>query len=459
MKRGIYILILLFVFKPSELLPQDSSEGAGHDLFFGFVRAGIYAQYNKEDDLIKIPTSYYELALKSDLTNSRNLRFYGDLRLRYGSEFNEEVFRPEIREAYIKYYTRRWELTAGQQIIKWGYSDFSSFTSKLNPQNLISRSPDSEDMDLGNTGLKLSVSPTDIFSIDAVLMPFYRGSVLLTDPFILPDYVELKSLDGIRTDKLRLSYGLRSVLRLRGIDTYISWFDGYDPMPGISLESFTLDFSGPVPAPGVKMAIKSYQTKTISAGFESVAGKVGIRGEISLNMPDKATERIEYMPLKEVNWAAGFDFASGNLRFYGEYSGKYVLDYFEPLADPVLGADLDMASLAALMSIPGFNPEAYIREQTYSFNRLYNNQLEKQYHNISGRIEGDFLYGKFAPSVTTRYNITTCDLYVLTSVVYKPADGIKIGLSWDYLGGRKNSLFDLADEYLKGVNISFRADF
>ena len=90
-----------------------------------------------------------------------------DLRFRYGSEFREPVNRLDLREGYIDVYGKKWDLSAGQQIIKWGRADFTNPTSKLNPQNFVSRSPDREDMDLGNLLSSVNWYPSDLMSLAA----------------------------------------------------------------------------------------------------------------------------------------------------------------------------------------------------------------------------------------------------------------------------------------------------
>ena len=123
--------------------------------------------------------------------NGINYKALADLRFRYGSEFREPVNRFDIREGYVKVYGKKWDWSAGQQIIKWGRADFTNPTSKLNPQNFVSRSPDREDMDLGNLLSSVNWYPSDLMSPGSSCRTFYRPSVLLIDPIPLPENVTL----------------------------------------------------------------------------------------------------------------------------------------------------------------------------------------------------------------------------------------------------------------------------
>ena len=65
----------------------------------------------------------------------------------------------------------------------------------------------------------------------------------------------------------------------------------------------------------------------------------------------------------------------------------------------MIGTETDFSQLAALLAIPGFDLEDYVKQQVGAFNRLYNNQLNQYYHSAGLRVEADMIYGKLLPSV------------------------------------------------------------
>ena len=103
-------------------------------------------------------------------------------------------------------------------------------------------------------------------------------------------------------------------------------------------------------------------------------------------------------------------------------------DYTPASAEPLIGTELDISQMAALLAIPGFNIEDYVKLQVGAFNRLYNNQLKRYYHSVGLRVEADFIYGKLLPSVMSMYNFTSHDLLVIPEIKIKPADGLAITL-------------------------------
>ena len=462
--KGIFSACIIFSlpFLISGQETGDSSSISGKDqgrMIYGFIRGGFYGDLKENTGKQFISSAFSDLGLKIESNNRGNYKAFADLRFRYGAEFHEPVNTINIKEAFVEYTGRKWEISAGQKIIKWGRADFTNPTSKLNPQNYISRSPDREDMDMGNLLSSLKWYPSEFINFQAVVVPLYRSSVLLIDPIPLPDNVIINQLDKIVTDKEMTSYGLKTDLHFRGIDLSASWFEGYDPIPGASLRSFSIDLSNPAPVTTTTIQMTPYKTRVIGFDFESTLGIVGIRGEAAWLTPVLSYKTHEFIPLPEVKWVTGMDFSSGTWRITGEYSGKYIFDFIPAPAEPVLASEPDYNRLAELLSVPGFDIEAYVRQQVGAFNRLYNYQLKKLYHSAAGRVETEFVYGKVLPSLFTMYNFTSHDLLVIPEIKLKPSDGLTITAGAEFYSGKKGSLFDLIDEFMSCVYIGLKVDF
>ena len=459
------IIMYLLIAGPIILNGQDTlstdniNVNNGSKIFSGFIRAGIYSWVDKSDDKLYIPSAFSDAGLMLEAGNGQNFRTLADLRFRYGSEFQKPVSEFDLREAWIEIYGKKWKLAAGQKIIKWGRCDFTNPTSRLSPQDLVLRSPDREEMNLGNLLASFDYSPSGKVNLEAVLVPFYRSSVLIIDPIPLPENVVINELNSLITDSGMFSYGLRSDFHFNRLDWSISWFEGYDPMPGIALTEFTLDLTQPVPVPFTELSVKPYKSRVLGIDFETTAGTLGIRGEAAWSFPELSYNTNEYVPMPEIKWVAGMDWAKGIWRFTGEYSGKYIPDFTPAPVDPVIGSDQDYSKLAAMFAIPGFDPEEYIRQQVGAFNRLYNYQLHEFYHSAGLRAEAELAYGRVLPSVFTMYNFTSHDLLIIPEIKIKPADGLAITIGAEIYSGPKDSLFELIDEFMDGVYVSLRVDF
>ncbi len=438
---------------------KEQASGEKRIQIYGFIRDGLYAGKDQNDNRPLISSAFSDFGLKVESGNNLNFKAFADLRFRYGTEFEKPVSRLDIREAFITVNGQRWDISAGQKIIRWGRADFTNPTSRLSPVNYISRSPDPEDMDMANLLLSGKWYPVPQLSLNAVFVPFYRSSVLLTDPLPLPPYVNIRQIDSLITDKSMFGYGLKTDFHLQHLDFSFSWFDGFDPMPGTALTRFNLDLSGPVPVPYTGLTMEPYKIRNIGLDFETTAGNSGFRGEAAWSIPCKSFKTNEYVPLQEIKWVAGTDWTSGNWRFALEYSGKFIPGFIPVSATPILGTETDFNQLAILLSIPGFNLEDYVRDQVGAFNRLYNYQLKEFYHSAGFRVETDLLYGKLTPSVFTLYNFTSHDFFLRPEIKYKPSDGLTIKIGGEFYSGPKGSIYDIINEFMNCFTVALRVDF
>jgi hypothetical protein len=459
------VLLILLPGLCLNLAGQDEDTGM-QGIFSGssreinsFIRGGMYVSPQNEGDKTDITGLYSDLDLSLGAENGSSWKAFTDLRFRYGAEFGEPVSRFDLREGYVKLFGRKWDLSAGQQIIKWGRADFTNPTSKLNPVNYISRSPDREDMDLGNISFAAHWYPAPSVSLGAVMVPLYRPSVLLVEPFPMPAYVTFSQNTSISTEGGMVSYGLKADFRSSRVDWSLSWFDGYDPMPGINLTAFNPDYSMPIPVFYTDLSTIPYRLRMAGADFELTAGDFGIRGEGAWTSPVLSHNDHEYVPFPELKWVAGIDWSAGKWRIMAEYSGKYVLDYSPATADPVFGTEPDYQKLAELFADPGLDPEEYVKQQVASFNRLYNYHLEQFYHSAGLKLDADIAYGKLLPSVFTMYNFTSRDLLLIPEIKYKPADGLTITAGAEIYHGSRGSLFDIVNEFMTSVYVALRVDF
>jgi len=426
--------------------------------YSGFTRTGFYGNLKSGSGPF-VSSTFSDFGFKGEGDDGAHFKAYADLRFRYGTEFREQVSAFSIREAYINISGKKWALDAGQQILKWGRADFTNPTSRFSPVNYISRSSDQEDMDLGNLLLRWRLYPSRYFTLEAVAAPLYRSSVLLTSPLELPSYVKLDGIDSLVSGHDAFSYGLKGDLHFGEIDMSLSWFDGFNPMPGIALTAFNLDMSGPVPVPYTRLSARQYRIRNIGFDFETALGNSTIRGEAAYTIPDRSYKIYEYIPMKELNWVLGYDRTFGDWRITGEYSGKFIPGFTGTTVDPIFGQETDISKLISLMSAPGFDLREYTRQEVGSFNRLCNYQLRRAYHSLTMRVEADLFYSRLNMSLMTRYNIVSRDLLLMPELSYKPSDGLTIKAGADFYSGTKGSVYDIIDDFMNCIKIGVRVDF
>lgn len=442
------VIFLIIIMIPVRVIPQESKFTPG-----GFVRGGVY--YSTGGYEHDINAAFADLSLTATLTDNVSYKGFADLRFRTGRQFGENSDNVMVREAWCTYYNSIIEISAGKKIIKWGKTDFFTPLSKFNPVDYSFRSPEHEDADLGNLIGEFLFTPAPYVKISVVASPLWNPSVLITQPLELKENYRLTLPEGFGKEGYS-SFGVRADFIMKEVDYAIQWFHGVEPMPGLHLDSadFTNIMNPYIYINGVPYSVNSY-----GADFETALSSVVIRGGLSFSSPEETKEGNEHIPFSQVEWVCGLDWTPGNVHITAEYSGKKVLDFYEPPYEPLIGTEPDIAELAILFSTPGFDPVEYTRLQTEAFNRLYNYQLKEYYHSAGLRIEVETFYGKLIPSLTAMYNFTSRDLAFFPSVKYKPSDGISVIAGLENYSGKNGGLYDIIDDFMNTVFVSVRIDF
>ncbi len=84
----------------------------------------LYGSIDDNDDKPYISSAFSDFSLKAESKDNLHYKAFADLRFRYGTEFLEPVKRIDLREAYVRVNGKKWDVTAGQTIIKWGRDGF-----------------------------------------------------------------------------------------------------------------------------------------------------------------------------------------------------------------------------------------------------------------------------------------------------------------------------------------------
>ncbi|MFO7574386.1 MAG: DUF1302 family protein [Bacteroidales bacterium] len=424
----------------------------------GFVRSGLYGELYKNNEADPFSSVYADAGLRLDLRNDYNLRAYADVRYRYGSEFRQNVSALHLREAWISVYGKNVELVMGQRIIKWGRADFDNPVSSFNPRNLVVRSPEAADMDMGNIAASLIFKPAAFLSLEGTVTPFYRSDVLITTPLNLSESVHINQIKGLLGGKSMAGYGVKLDFYLRSIDFSVSWFNGNDPLPAIRFENIDVNIGEETVDFDITLNVTPYRISRFGADFEAVAGRFGLRGEASYTKPELSFRDTPYVPMPEVKWSAGADIMLGDFLIGAEYIGKYITDFEASPVDPVPPGDMPPLTPDQIAMIPG-GIDGYTVMQITAFNRLYMYQLERSYHSVGMRVEADMAAGRVSPGLVTLYNFTSGDLAMVPSVKYRPSDGVMIIGGADIYKGREGSLYDIIDRPLTNLFLALRVDF
>lgn len=444
-----YLLILTFIILSISLSGQEKNFTTG-----GFVRGGAY--FSTGDYRHDVNAAFGDAALTLTATDNLSFKGFGDLRLRTGQQFGENITSFTLREAWGMYYNRFMSISAGKKIVKWGKTDIFTPLSRFSPVDYTFRSPDFEDAELGNILGEITFTPAPFFRLSVVAAPFWNPSVLVIKPISLPENMLVSLPEGLRTGNGYYSWGVRGDFTFSAFDAGLQYFHGPDLMPGLTL--INADWTNPL-QPVVSVEGVPYITSSTGFDFETTVSPFVLRGALAFTVPVEGKEGNEEIPFSQLEWVAGLDWTPGAVRLTAEYSGKKVFDFYKAPYDPILGTEPDMQKLAELFNTPGFDPVEFTRLQIEAFNRLYNNQLHEYYHSAGLRIETDLLYGRLVPSITAVHNFTSKDFTIRPALKYKPSDGIALSAGYDYYSGPAGGMYDIIDDFMNAVYFAIRIDF
>ena len=153
-------------------------------------------------------------------------------------------------------------------------------------------------------------------------------------------------------------FAVRCNLELPAVDGSISYFNGYNPMPGIDIL-----VGGTGMVMDVMPSLKAYRMHMIGGDFATTLGTfIGLRGEVAYRNYFKCYKRNAYIPYPELQYVVGFDKTVKDFSFILQYAGMYVFD-FEELEKPMFILDYELKHK----------------------NRLINRQTEQVSHSIVSR--------------------------------------------------------------------------
>ncbi|KKK95766.1 hypothetical protein LCGC14_2669520, partial [marine sediment metagenome] len=168
--------ILIAISIPAGLFAQGLFESAGTDSqesklpvqFNGYARGALYLGEYSTGSSPEIKSGYGEAGLKINANSGSRARLFSELRFREGYEYNEWISDFTLREAYADLYLGPFELRAGQSIVSWGRADGFNPTNNLTPQDYFVRSPEPDDMRLGNFLVRARYNITNKLRLEAV---------------------------------------------------------------------------------------------------------------------------------------------------------------------------------------------------------------------------------------------------------------------------------------------------
>ena len=459
--RSVFEGILFGLLIPSGIFAQGLFESAGTPAqeealpvqLNGYVRGALFLGEYTPASPSEVKSGYGEGTLKIDAFSGERGSLFSELRFRKGYEYDEWIEGFSLREAYADLYLGKFELRAGQSIIAWGRADVFNPTNNLTPQDYFIRSPEPDDMRLGNFLVRGRYSITQKLRLEAIWVPRYRYSVYRFDLFEMPDYVRFSESDlpggAIRNGSLAAKLDFL----FDGFDGSLSWFNGYDPMPGIQPgDVFQSTEGGMV----IEMYARAFRQQTLGLDFSIGLGSFGVRGEAALRDPLSDYREQVFAPNRDLRYVLEVERSFGDFSLMAVYFGQHVFDFLEPEVQGGI-PDIDPQLLQDPAVLAQLGP--MMDQQLAVFNRIIFDQTRETAHSLALRPALTMLNGITRLEVFALYNFSTDEWNMIPRLTWDANDNLKLSVGGQYFEGPVDTRYNLVAPVFNGGFFELRYSF
>lgn len=354
---------------------QDGGESGSENFDFAstFAEAGI--RYNMKKGFGE---GYFIVAAEARLRHGQYLNGKMDNEDALGTPLNtNDRYKTtvDLRDLYVGYRGRKWEVLFGNQNIQWGRGLGNNPTNNISPSDMLFLSANPEDKKMYNLMLTADYQINKGLDLQVVGVPLVKTSVLPLYAFNLgglqmngQTIPEAKIKNGAFAARLNLNSG--------PLGASISYYNGYDPFPNLHA-----DWQGGDPTSGAVEAItENCRKQTIGADFTfRIGGKQRggnmvptndwmITGEVAYNIY-KNKQDVGYIPQNNLAFSLGvlkmhylnnnIDLFTAGISWYGKYTPNYKTLTFDMM-----------------------NPTSYMNDMNVSLGRFFNGQQASLDHTL-----------------------------------------------------------------------------
>lgn len=370
----------------------------------GSVRASIWSQSRTLDDVGPISTASLWLQAAVHLADDKTILADGWTQEAGGSGSVRDQ-EAHLRELFFKARIGDVDLRLGRQLIVWGRADAINPTDSIGSRNFTYLTVDDDDQREGSDAVAASYAMTSEYSLQAVWLPCFRGDVIPFRP------QPMQAVTTVAPDR-RSQYAVKLDRSGGNVDWSLSYFDGYDRMPDLSLSG--------VGARRVNTTLSNNAVRVLGADFSSTFQGVVSRGEIAWSQRDRDVTvggffRKRSQLLAVIGGDKTFD---GSMNINLQLFGQWVPDYRSPeqLVNPI---EREVAIAQAAI----------------------NNQSGKSQFGMTSRLAKSWMNDTWQAELYVVYSITTHGTYVRGQVKRAINDKWRFIAGLDRYRGNDDTVF------------------
>ena len=426
------------IFESATVVSTPQEESKTSLEINGYARGLAYGGSENFD----FSSVFAEFALKGRLATHKAFLF-ADVRIREGLFFDNRDLQLQLKEVYAGYRGDKIDVLLGNQIVVWGRTDGFNPTNNITPNDYFFLTNEPDDQKLSNFMLRSKVKVTNAFEIDLIAIPFFKPSVYRYNLFQTNQPVSYLDIENPQVNFENSTLAARLNFELSRIGFSFSYFNGYDPFYGFTIDSYTLD---PM---WINYKPKVYHKQTLGFDFALPINSTIIRGEMALNLTNEYETQM-HIPNPDCYYVLGIERNIIKTTVILQYIGKYTLDFSE-LTKPIL---TDFTPEAIQL----FAEEMMLYESV-QYNRRIFNQQEETNHAIMLSLARSFLYEELNVELAGLYNFTSDDHLIRGNVRWSVTDALSANLGASYMLGPDKSIYNMAGKVMNGVFVGLTVKF
>jgi hypothetical protein len=334
--------------------------------------------------------------------------------------FHGSNMKYRVREAYGDLTLGPVDLRLGRQIIVWGRADRINPTDNLTPRDFTLLVPEDDDNRYGVLAAKARYNWSDL-SLTGVWLPEFQPDVipLSTKPQAVtlapglvvnttPEFAE-------NAPHTRRSWALKLEQSGKAVDWSVSYYDGFDLFPDVSLRGFNV--SSGVPAPIVQL--DHNRIKVLGADAATTLGKYGLRAEAAYTRTEDREGKTLFVKNPFFYGVLGVErtfLESLNVNL--QYFVRHVYDF----EDPAAVADPALRFLSLTQAVINF-------------------QRDKTTQGMTVRVSNKWLHDTLEAELAGVWDYTRHGYVIRPKLIYAITDKWKATAGADFLRGPEDSVY------------------
>ncbi len=416
---------------------EDSSVSKSPLTLNGYVRGVLSCGKSSESKTFMNKSSFGELSLKPDAKFGKYGKAFADIRFKNENTLSTTSSTLSINEAYVNLYAGDFDFRIGQQIVVWGKADGINPTNNITPMNMFSLTPEQDDRRESNFLIRTYYNLNPL-RIEWIWIPAYKPSALPYHIIDFPNNISMSSEGNFPNNNLKhSSTAFRFNFMFPSIDMSLSYFNGFNPQPGISIHSVTES--------SALLKPDAYRMHVIGADFSSTTDNLfgvsgyGLRGEFAYRVPHKDYKEFIHIINPEFFYVFGIDREFGNMTVLLQYMGRYVIDF---------NVKNRPDNLFDLM---------YYEIERKS--RIFSSQSSELSNSFSLLIKYKLLHETLNIELNSLYNLTTNESMIRPQIEYKIADNLEIRFIGEIFIGEDDTRYGIISEELSAFYTVLKASF